>query len=245
MQMLLGSILSNMPGLALLIFMLREAKRNRIPTKTLRLLVIVGCMLMLPVVALQTAVGYLDFLPLLRTHPMLSEIVLSAIRLAFVEELCKYLGTKAITWRGTYFNDSYQGMLLPTITALSFGILENVLFIALSLAELQGQFWLIVLTRAFIGAPGHGAYGVIMGIFYWRAKIAERNGNRADMRKNLCLAVLIPACIHGLYDWLASSQIIKIGDTNIVTGIMVALDLTVIVYAYWRLWCERKAGLKG
>ena len=77
-----------------------------------------------------------------------------------------------------------------------------------------------------------------MGIFYWRAKSAEQNGNHVDMRKNLCLAVLIPACIHGLYDWLASSQIIKIGDTNIVTGIMVALDLAVIVYAYWRLWRE-------
>lgn len=239
MQMLVGSILCNIPGLVLLIYILRDAKKENIPMRVLRILVPVGCLLMLPVIALQTFVGYAGELSFFQSHPLLSEIVLSAIRLAFIEELCKYLGTKAVTWRGDYFSNSYQGMILPAITALSFGILENVLFIALSLAELQKQFWLIVLTRALIGAPGHGAYGVIMGMFYWKAKDAEHRNDNKRKHKNLCLAVLVPSCIHGLYDWLASSQIVKIGDTSIVTVIMVILDFVVIVYAYLMLYRER------
>ena len=236
MRMIVGSILCNISGLSLLIAMWRQAKKENTPGKNLRCLVIVGCVLMFPVIALQTVVGYVDRLTFLQTHPLLAEIVMSGIRLAFVEEICKYWGTKIVTWKGEYFNNSRQGMLFPAITALSFGLLENVLFIALSLTEPPRQFWLIVLTRALIGAPGHGAYGIIMGIFYWRAKNAERVGNQRIKRKNLCLATLVPGSIHGIYDWLASSQIIKIGDTHIVTIIMVILDFLVIIFAYALLY---------
>lgn len=243
-RMLVGGILCNLPGLVLLIYILREAGRENIPAKSLRRLVIVGCLLMIPVVALQTAAGSMDGLPFLQTHPLFGEMVLNGIRLAFIEELCKFCGTAAVTWRGGYVHNAYQGMLLSAVTAFSFGLLENVLFIALSLAELPGQFWLIVLTRALIGAPGHGAYGVIMGFFYGRAREAGQLENRRIRWENLCLAVLIPGGIHSLYDWLASSQIVKIGDTHIVTGIMVALDFLVIVYAYMMLYRRGKAAFR-
>ena len=241
MQLILGMILCNIPGVLLLIYTCRQAGKEAIPAKIPAILIVVGILLMIPVVALQTAVGALGNLQFLKSHPFFSEIIMTAVRLAFVEELCKFLGTMAVTWKGKYFTKPRQAVLIPAILSLAFGIIENVMFMMLSFTSLQSQFWIIVLTRAFIGAPGHGAYGIIMGRSYWKAKEESLRGNAGEAFRFCCLAVLIPGCIHGLYDWLASSQFVRIGNTNIVTAIMVVLDLIVIVLTYRFLFKSGKA----
>ncbi|MDO4324107.1 MAG: PrsW family glutamic-type intramembrane protease [Lachnospiraceae bacterium] len=240
MQILSGSILSNALGLVLLALILREARKENVPIKTLLLLVITGALIMLPVIALQTAAGYAGEIPLIKNHPLLQEIVMTAIRLAFIEELCKFMGTKIVTWKGAYFTDPCQGPLFPAIVGLSFGILESALYMALSRQQFRGQFWLIVLLRAFVGAPAHGAYGVIMGIFYGRARDARQQNDGPACRRYLSLAVLLPSCIHGVYNWLSTSRIIKIGDTLIVTGLILLADILIILQAYRILYRSRK-----
>lgn len=240
MKLLFGFLCSDLLGLPLLAWMLHEAKREGVPRRTRLLLPAAGGMLLLPAILLQTVVGQAAELPLLQAHPLAQELFLSVVRLALVEELCKFVGTKALTWRGSYFTGPYQGMLLAGATALGFGVWENLLFAALSLVQFPEQFWAVMLARALLGAPGHGAYGILMGRFYGAAKAAQRQGDGKARRRALWQAVLVPAALHGLYDWLAGSQLLKLGDTYLLTGIAAALDVAVILYAYGTLYRAAK-----
>ncbi|MDD4849916.1 MAG: PrsW family glutamic-type intramembrane protease [Gemmiger sp.] len=240
MKLFLACILSNLPGFILLVLLIRQSRKEKTPVRPLSLLVIFGFLAMVPIVALQTVVGYANEIPFIGSHALLSEILMTVIRLAFIEELCKLAVTAILTWKGNYFVTPLQGMMYPAIVGLSFGILESIAYMALSIQQFPTEFWSIVLMRALLGAPAHGAYGLIIGIYYGRAKQAARQHNTVSKRKNLMLALFIPTGIHGLYDWLVSSQIIKIGDTSIVTVLVILMDIFVIFYAYYAFYKQWK-----
>lgn len=243
MKWILGSIASNLVGIALLAVLVRKAREAGFPRRALGLLAVTGGGLLLPVIGLQLLLSPIGELPAVQGHPLLRELLLSVVQLAFVEEFCKFCGTAAVTRNKNWITGAYSGMLAAAVAALSFGIAENILFAALSLQEFSGQFWMIMLLRAGIGAPGHGAYGVLMGNFYGKAKAAQRRGSRADRRKNQRLAIGVPIGLHGLYDWMAGSQILKWGDTNFVTAAAIALDGLAILCAYGLLFrAEKEAG---
>lgn len=238
MQMAISSILSNLPGLMLLFLTVRQGRKEGIRLKTFVSLIIMGCFLMLPVVALQIVIEGIGQFPFIMEHPLLGEIIQIVIRLAFVEELCKFWATKIITWKSGSFTCPSQGMLFPAVTGLAFGIFENVLYMGLSFLQFQENFWFIVLTRAFVGAPAHGAYGVVMGIFYGKAKYSEQQKEKARCRGLLCLSVLVPGLIHGMYDWLMASQIVKLREEWALA--VLAADAAVVLWAYIALYCRKK-----
>lgn len=240
MKLFFGFLCSNLLGLPLLAWMLGKAKREGVPRQIRLLLPTVGGLLLLPVIFLQTIAGQAANLPLSMAHPLLMELFLFGIRLALVEELCKFCGTIVLTWQGDYFTGPYQGMLLAAAVALGFGILENLLFAALSLAQFPERFWAVMLARALLGAPGHGAYGVLMGRFYGIAKAAQCRGDKTGQRRALWQAVLIPTILHGLYDWLAGSQLLQIGEFYLLPGIAAVMDVVVILYAYGTLYRAAK-----
>ncbi|ODJ49423.1 hypothetical protein BFR40_12000 [Brochothrix thermosphacta] len=238
-QMLIGSILSNIPGFILLIIIIRQARKEIVPRKTLFLLILAGAVLIVPITGLQTVIGLGNTIPFIGEHPLLSEIFMTVLRLAFVEELCKFVATKWITWKGNYFTNTYQGMLFPAIVGLLFGIVESTAYVALSLATFPDDIWITVLMRMIIGAPAHGAYGILIGKYYAKAKLATHQDNQVLKRKYFWLALLIPTSIHGAYDWLVSSQIFKMGDTSIMMIIVICLDVLVVIYAYILLYREK------
>ena len=240
MKLFLACVLSNFPGLILLILLIRQSRKEKTPVISLVLLIILGFLVMIPIVVLQTVVGYANEIPFIGRHVLLSEILMTVIRLAFIEELCKLTVTAIITWKGKYFVNHLQGMMYPAIVGLSFGILESIAYMALSIQQFPTQFWSIVLMRALLGAPAHGAYGLIIGIYYGHAQQAARQHDITSMRKNLFLSLFIPTAIHGLYDWLVSSQIIRIGNTSIVTVIVIIMDVFIILYAYYALYKQWK-----
>ena len=133
MKLSLACILSNLPGLILLILLVRQCRKEKTPVRPLILLVILGFLVMIPIVALQTVIGYANEILFIGKHVLLREILMTVIRLAFVEELCKFAVTVVITWREKYFVNSFQGMMYPAIVGLSFGILESVAYMALSI----------------------------------------------------------------------------------------------------------------
>lgn len=239
-QLLVGSIIANLPGFVVLIIMLRLGRKESVPIKPLIFLVLLGTLLMIPIVALQTILGYGLKLPFFTAHPFISEIFMGIIVLAFSEELCKLMAAKIITWKGVYFTNTFQGMLFPAIVALTFGLVETITYVALVVTQHPDQFWFTVIARAFVGAPAHGAYGLIIGKFYGQAKLADSQHNVALKRKNLWFALLVPVLIHGVYDWLVGSQFIKIGDTSIVSYLVIFVDVLILVYAYFLFYREKK-----
>lgn len=117
------------------------------------------------------------------------------------EEIFKLLGAKIPTWRSREFNCKFDGIVYCTTSALTFAFIENVMYVLTANGAL-----ITAIMRAVCCFPGHFMYGVIMGVFYSRAKIADNFGLKKKKNLNLFLAVLIPALIHGLYDTLCFSM---------------------------------------
>ena len=62
------------------------------------------------------------------------------------------------------------------------------------------------IVRAVTAIPSHACFGVFMGVFYGFAKRFERSGDSSLSRFCRLLAVIIPALLHGAYDYIATSQ---------------------------------------
>lgn len=152
--------------------------------------------------------------------------------IAPAEELFKFLGAKVPTWKSPEFNCKFDGIVYCTTSALTFAILENLGYV------LGSQSLATAIMRAICCIPGHFMYGVLMGVFYTRARVCMNNGDKKGKRKNIFLAILIPALIHGLYDTLAFSFVplaeeydYASGDYQIelLLGILLCFGLLILV----------------
>ena len=114
------------------------------------------------------------------------------------EELFKLLGAAIPTWKSPEFNCKFDGIVYCTTSALVFALVENIGYIITSNSPL-----VTAVMRAVCCFPGHFMYGVLMGVFYSRARIAANKGRNSAKWGNLVLAVLLPSLIHGLYDTIA------------------------------------------
>ncbi len=117
---------------------------------------------------------------------------------AFSEEGAKYLMLKKRTWCHPAFNCQFDGMVYAIFTSLGFALWENIGYV---LANGLGT----ALIRAITAVPGHACFGVFMGAFYGLAKRAEREGRLAQSGSFRILAVLLPAFLHGCYDFIAAT----------------------------------------
>ena len=67
------------------------------------------------------------------------------------------------------------------------------------------------LVRAVTAVPGHACFGVFMGVWYGLAK--RLHGQGKDRASKLCrvLALLLPAFLHGCYDYIATIESVHYG----------------------------------
>lgn len=126
-------------------------------------------------------------------------IILYFIIVAFSEEGAKYFMLWRRTWKSPEFNCLYDGVVYAVFVALGFALWENVSYVL-------SYGFATALVRAFTAIPGHACFGVFMGVFYAFARM-EMNRNKrglANLFRVLC--VVIPALIHGSYDYIATMQ---------------------------------------
>ena len=113
------------------------------------------------------------------------------------EEGFKYLMLKRRTWNSREFNCRFDGIVYGAFVALGFALIENI--------EYVFEFGLgAALVRAVTAVPGHASFGVFMGVYYGLARQAENQGRSAQSRSLRKAAWLVPAMLHGLYDFSAT-----------------------------------------
>ncbi|MCR5772435.1 MAG: PrsW family intramembrane metalloprotease [Butyrivibrio sp.] len=118
---------------------------------------------------------------------------------AFAEESSKYLLMKRTTWKSWEFNCQFDGVVYAVFVSLGFALWENISYVMM-----YGFGTAIV--RAVTAIPGHACFGVFMGIFYGIAKRYDYRRNEAMSRIMRMLAVVIPALLHGAYDYIATME---------------------------------------
>lgn len=117
----------------------------------------------------------------------------------FAEEGFKYAVLRWRTWRHPEFNCQYDGVVYAVFVSLGFALWENIGYVLMF-------GWATAVARALTAVPGHACFGVFMGVWYGAAKRWELYGYPDNSRRSRRLCVIIPALIHGCYDFIASLE---------------------------------------
>ena len=130
---------------------------------------------------------------------LLYRLLLCFVVVGGAEEGSKLLLLKWRTWRSPSFDCQFDGVVYAVFVALGFALWENigyVLMYGLGTA----------LLRAVTAVPGHGCFGVFMGMWYATARRYENYGWHEQSTGCLWKAFFIPLLLHGCYDSIAMSE---------------------------------------
>jgi len=191
--------LAIIPAVILLVYIYREDRLEKESPRLIIRLVIFGIIsTLLAALAEQIGMTLLDLW--LSENSLLYRIILYFGIVAFSEEGFKYLVLKRVTWNNPEFNCKFDGVVYAVSVSLGFALWENIKYVmAYGLST--------ALLRAVTAVPGHACFGVIMGAWYGLAKRKQAQGWDSASRTARIIAVVMPAIVHGAYDFIATANI--------------------------------------
>lgn len=133
------------------------------------------------------------------SNTLLYQIILYFGIVAFAEESSKYILLKRKTWNNYEFNCQYDGVVYAVFVSLGFALWENINYVL-------SYGFSTAIVRAVTAIPGHACFGVFMGVFYGIARKYDNFGHAFRSKIFRVFAVLVPALLHGAYDYIASAQ---------------------------------------
>lgn len=152
-----------------------------------------GLLIFIPVLFCELAVGGLFDTENVTDFGLL--FINTFLGVALIEEFWKWLVVRKVGFEHREFNEVYDAIVYAVFVSLGFACIENVGYV--------GQYGLVnAFTRALSAIPGHMYFGVIMGYFFSRAKVAKFNSNNSMYVRNMILSLLFPALFHTMYDGL-------------------------------------------
>ena len=126
-------------------------------------------------------------------------ILLFFVVVGLVEEGCKYFVLHWKTWKDPEFNCRFDGVVYACAVSLGFALWENIAYVI-------SYGFGTALIRAVTAVPGHACFGVFMGAFYGTAGAYAKDGNGQAAGWCRKLSFLIPAILHGIYDYIAGRE---------------------------------------
>ena len=186
------------PAAALLIWTYKADKLEKESGRLLLRLVIAGVLSSLIALVLERLFSWILGITTVEGSRIYN-IILYFIIVAFAEEGSKYFMLWRRTWKNPEFNCLYDGVVYAVFISLGFAIWENISYVLT-------YGFSTALIRAVTAIPGHACFGVFMGIFYAFARKNANQGLRTSSIVYRILCVVIPALIHGAYDYIATMQ---------------------------------------
>ena len=130
---------------------------------------------------------------------VLYNVILYFVIVAFAEEGAKFFMLRRHTWNTPEFNCRYDGVVYAVFVSLGFALWENISYV-------MSYGFTTAIVRALTAIPGHACFGVFMGVFYGIAKKYDYANTQGKMKFFSILSVVIPALLHGTYDYIASIE---------------------------------------
>ena len=186
------------PAVILLVRVERLDRLEKESTGLLLSLVVFG-VVSTSVAALGERIGIAVLNRLFAQESVLCDVLLYFGVVAFSEEGAKYVLLKRRTWRSPEFNCQFDGVVYGVFVALGFALWENIGYVAMYGLS-------TALIRAVTAVPGHACFGVFLGVWYGMANRREGAGDEAGSKRMRVRALLIPALLHGFYDFVASRE---------------------------------------
>lgn len=186
------------PVFVLLMLARRQDRAEAEPPRLLFSLSVMG-IIATTLAKLIERVGLFVLNALLPQRALLYSIFLYFGLVAYAEEGAKYALLKHATWRSPDFDCRFDGVVYAVFVSLGFALWENIGYVLMN--GLGTAF-----MRAVTAIPGHACFGVFMGCWYAEAAALDRRGDEPYSRAARVLAVVIPALLHGAYDFLAAAS---------------------------------------
>lgn len=184
------------PAIVLLTMVYRADRVESEPPGLLLRLVLMG-ILSTSIAKLLERLGLLLLNSIFPGETLLYDILLYFGVVGFAEEGAKYVLLKRATWYSPEFNCRFDGVVYAAFVSLGFAVWENIGYVFMSGLG-------TAMLRAVTAIPGHACFGVFMGCWYAQAKELERMGDENASKRLRILSVVIPAILHGAYDFLAT-----------------------------------------
>lgn len=191
------------PAIFLMVKVYRSDRREKESPWLMKKLVIGGVLATL-IALIEERVGERILSNFVEENTVLYNIILYFVIVALSEESSKYIMMKRYTWDSLEFNCQYDGVVYAAFTSLGFALWENINYVLT-------YGFSTAIVRAVTAIPGHACFGVFMGIFYGVAKRLDYRGKGFGSRIMRFFAVMIPALIHGAYDYIATMEEMKSG----------------------------------
>lgn len=97
---------------------------------------------------------------------LISMLIYAVLGIGLVEESCKFIVLRWVTWRNPFFTQRYDGIVYAVSASLGFALLENMLYVSSGGVA-------VGLLRAVTAVPMHTVYGILMGVQYGRARFSQ------------------------------------------------------------------------
>ena len=186
------------PAIVLLRFVYKEDRLDKESPGLLLSLVIFGILSTFAAIVTEQ-IGEAILGILLPQSSTAYNVLLYFVVVALSEEGFKYLLLKKRTWYSSEFNCQFDGVVYAVFVSLGFALWENLGYVAMYGLS-------TALVRAVTAVPGHACFGVFMGVYYGRAKRYDNDGDFVKAKRCRTMAVLMPALLHGAYDFIATME---------------------------------------
>lgn len=128
-----------------------------------------------------------------------------------IEEGTKLIAFMSQAWKHPAFDYRFDAIVYAVSASIGFAALENIMYVL--------QFGLVTgFARAFTSIPAHVAFAVLAGMFFGRAKEAQRRGDVFGCRCYLIIGYLLAVFLHGFFDTAAMT-----GNMFGITALIVAI----------------------
>ncbi len=180
---------------ALLFIFYKIDRYNKEPARLLGKLFFFGALIAIPVIAVESFLGYLNVFTL--TGSDLQYVYTAFIVAALTEELFKWLVLRRFAYRHKAYDEYLDGIIYAVFVSLGFAAFENVGYV------FSNNDMNVALMRALTALPGHMLFGVAMGYNFSIMKFAK---TKATFNRAQRLSLMVPIIIHGIYDYILMSQ---------------------------------------
>ena len=183
------------PAVLLMLYVYRKDRLEKEPRGLLLTLAVQG-IISTALAAYAERLGAKMLLSALEEDTVLFRLVFYFLIVGFAEEGFKFFLLHKRTWRSPAFNCQFDAVVYAVFVSMGFALWENMEYVVMyGLGT--------ALTRALTAVPGHACFGVFMGAWYGLARAHENKGNQPYSRLCRWMAVVCPALLHGLYDFIA------------------------------------------
>ncbi|MBC8185440.1 PrsW family intramembrane metalloprotease, partial [candidate division KSB1 bacterium] len=194
LKIFISLFIAILPPALLVHYMTGKTESNKKQKRIIFTLYLLGIILTIPILSLEFLLGRIE--ASFGFSLLLSQFLKAFLIVGLCEEFSKGIIVYVFAYKRIEFDQFIDGVVFAITVSMGLATFENLLYL------LNGGVG-IALLRTFTAVPMHAISAGILGYYISRAKFSN---SRNDARKFLLKGVFFASIIHGLYDFILSSN---------------------------------------